>query len=201
MLEARNKVLMITSPTPSVGKSFVSSNLAAVIAQTGQRVLLIDADMRRGYLHTLFGMAPRHGLSDALASGLSLAEISNRTEQKNLHFISAGFSAPNPSELLMHDNFSRLLREAEKLYDFIIIDTPPVLAVTDAVLVAQQSGTNLLVARFGLSTSSQIDASKRRLAQNGVLLKGVILNAVKRKASTSPYDSGAYGYYTYTQQA
>ena len=71
----------------------------------------------------------------------------------------------------------------------------------EAVLVAQQSGTNLLVARFGLSTSSQIDASKRRLAQNGVLLKGVILNAVKRKASTSPYDSGAYGYYTYTQQA
>jgi tyrosine-protein kinase Etk/Wzc len=201
MLEARNKVLMITSPTPAVGKSFVSSNLAAVIAQTGQRVLLIDADMRRGYLHTLFGMAPRNGLSDALATGLSLADITNRTELKNLHFISAGFSAPNPSELLMHDNFSRLLREAEKLYDFIIIDTPPVLAVTDAVLVAQQAGTNLLVARFGLSTSSQIDASKRRLGQNGVVLKGVILNAVKRKASTSPYDSGAYGYYTYTQQA
>ncbi len=201
MLEARNKVLMITSPTPAVGKSFVSSNLAAVIAQTGQRVLLIDADMRRGYLHTLFGMAPRNGLSDALASGLSLAEITNRTEVKNLHFISAGFSAPNPSELLMHENFSRLLKEAERLYDFIVIDTPPVLAVTDAVLVAQQAGTNLLVARFGLSTSSQIDASKRRLAQNGVLLKGVILNAVKRKASTSPYDSGAYGYYTYTQQA
>src|SRR3546814_2395668 len=124
MREARNKVLMITSPTPSVGKSFVSSNLAAVIAQTGQRVLLIDADMRRGYLHTLFGMAPRHGLSDALASGLNLAEITNRTEQKNLHFISAGFSVPNPSELLMQDNFSRLLRDAEKLYDFIIIDTP-----------------------------------------------------------------------------
>ena len=106
MLEARNKVLMITSPTPAVGKSFVSSNLAAVIAQTGQRVLLIDADMRRGYLHTLFGMAPRNGLSDALASGLSLAEITNRTEVKNLHFISAGFSAPNPSELLMHENFA-----------------------------------------------------------------------------------------------
>ena len=201
MLEARNNVLMITSPTPSVGKSFVSSNLAAVIAQTGQRVLLIDADMRRGYLHALFGMSPRNGLSDALASGLSLAQVTNRTEQKNLHFIPAGFTAPNPSELLMHDNFSRLLREAEKLYDFIIIDTPPALAVTDAVLVAQQAGTSLLVARFGLSTSAQIDAAKRRLAQNGVLLKGVILNAVKRKASTSPYDSGAYGYYSYTQKA
>ncbi len=201
MLEARNNVLTITSPTPSVGKSFVSSNLAAVIAQTGQRVLLIDADMRRGYLHTLFGMSPRNGLSDALASGLSLAQVTNRTEQKNLHFIPAGFTAPNPSELLMHDNFSRLLREAEKLYDFIIIDTPPALAVTDAVLVAQQAGTSLLVARFGLSTSAQIDAAKRRLAQNGVLLKGVILNAVKRKASTSPYDSGAYGYYSYTQKA
>ncbi|MBE7377030.1 polysaccharide biosynthesis tyrosine autokinase [Pseudomonas lopnurensis] len=201
MLEARNNVLMITSPTPSVGKSFVSSNLAAVIAQTGQRVLLIDADMRRGYLHTLFGMSPRNGLSDALASGLSLAQIINRTEQQNLHFIPAGFAAPNPSELLMHDNFAKLLKEAEKLYDFVIIDTPPALAVTDAVLVAQQAGTNLLVARFGLSTSAQIEAAKRRLAQNGVLLKGVILNAVRRKASTSPYDSGAYGYYSYTPKA
>ena len=86
MLEARNKVLMITSPTPAVGKSFVSSNLAAVIAQTGQRVLLIDADMRRGYLHTLFGMAPRNGLSDALASGLSGGDHQpHRGEEPALH--------------------------------------------------------------------------------------------------------------------
>ncbi|MCQ4313468.1 polysaccharide biosynthesis tyrosine autokinase [Pseudomonas stutzeri] len=201
MLETRNPVLVITSPTPSVGKSFVASNLASVIAQAGQRVLLIDADMRRGYIASMFGMAPRNGLSDALASGLRLAAVTNKTDQTNLHFIARGFSAPNPSELLMHDNFARLLKEAEREYDFIIIDTPPVLAVTDAVLVAQLAGTSLLVARYGLSTASQIEASKRRLAQNGVLLKGTILNGVKRKASSTAYETGAYGYYSYSQKA
>ena len=201
MLEARNQVLVITSPTPSVGKSFVASNLASVIAQAGQRVLLIDADMRRGYIASMFGMAPRSGLSDALASGLHLAAVINKTDQANLHFIARGFSAPNPSELLMHDNFAKLLKEAERAYDFIIIDTPPVLAVTDAVLVAQLAGTSLLVARYGLSTASQIEASKRRLAQNGVLLKGTILNGVKRKASSTAYETGAYGYYSYSQKA
>jgi tyrosine-protein kinase Etk/Wzc len=194
-------VLVITSPTPSVGKSFVASNLASVIAQAGQRVLLIDADMRRGYIASMFGMAPRSGLSDALASGLHLAAVINKTDQANLHFIARGFSAPNPSELLMHDNFAKLLKEAERAYDFIIIDTPPVLAVTDAVLVAQLAGTSLLVARYGLSTASQIEASKRRLAQNGVLLKGTILNGVKRKASSTAYETGAYGYYSYSQKA
>jgi len=201
MLEARNQVLVVTSPTPSVGKSFVSSNLASVIAQAGQRVLLIDADMRRGYLAGVFGMAPRNGLSDALVSGLRLAAVINKTDQANLHFVSSGCSAPNPSELLMHDNFAKLLKEAEREYDFVIIDTPPVLAVTDAVLVAQQAGTCLLVARYGLSTASQIEASKRRLAQNGVLLKGAILNGVKRKASSTAYETGAYGYYSYSQKA
>ncbi|MCQ4306384.1 polysaccharide biosynthesis tyrosine autokinase [Pseudomonas stutzeri] len=201
MLEARNQVLVVTSPTPSVGKSFVSSNLASVIAQAGQRVLLIDADMRRGYLAGVFGMAPRSGLSDALVSGLRLAAVINKTDQANLHFVASGCSAPNPSELLMHDNFAKLLKEAEREYDFVIIDTPPVLAVTDAVLVAQQAGTCLLVARYGLSTASQIEASKRRLAQNGVLLKGAILNGVKRKASSTAYETGAYGYYSYSQKA
>jgi len=201
MLEARNQVLVITSPTPSVGKSFVASNLASVIAQAGQRVLLIDADMRRGYLAGMFGMAPRNGLSDALASGLPLAAVVNKTDQANLHFVASGHSAPNPSELLMHENFARLLKDAERDYDFIIVDTPPVLAVTDAVLVAQQAGTCLLVARYGLSTAGQIEASKRRLAQNGVMLKGAILNGVKRRASSSAYETGAYGYYSYSQKA
>jgi tyrosine-protein kinase Etk/Wzc len=200
MLEARNQVLVITSPTPLVGKSFVAANLASVIAQAGQRVLLIDADMRRGYLAGVFGMAPRNGLSEALAGGLHLAAVTNKTDQANLHFISSGGSAPNPSELLMHDNFSKLLKEAERIYDFVIVDTPPVLAVTDAVLVAQLAGTCLLVARYGLSTAGQIEAAKRRLAQNGVLLKGAILNGVKRKASSNAYETGTYGYYSYSQK-
>lgn len=194
MLEARNNVLMISSPTPGVGKSFVSSNLAVIIAQTGKRVLLIDADMRKGYLHKLFNLTPKHGLSDTLAARLTSKEVINHTEVRNLDFISCGFAAPNPSELLMHDNFNKLITDLSPLYDLVIVDTPPILAVTDATLVGRQSGTCLLVTRFGLSTAKEIEACKRRLMHNGILIKGAIFNGVLRKASTADYDCAAYGY-------
>jgi tyrosine-protein kinase Etk/Wzc len=194
MLEARNNVLMISSPTPASGKSFVSSNLAVIIAQTGKRVLLIDADMRKGYLHKIFGLQPKHGLSDTLANRLPSKEVINYTEVANLDLISCGFAAPNPSELLMHDNFNKLLSDLAPLYDLVIVDTPPILAVTDATLVGRQAGTCLLVTRFGLSTVKEIEACKRRLGQNGVVIKGAIFNGVLRKASTAAYDCAAYGY-------
>ncbi|WP_296248900.1 polysaccharide biosynthesis tyrosine autokinase [Pseudomonas sp. UBA4194] len=194
MMEARNNVLMITSAMPGAGKSFVSANLAVIIAQAGRRVLLIDADMRKGHLHKAFGLQPKHGLSDALAARVGNTDVINSTGVDNLHFISCGFAAPNPSELLMHDNFSKLLRDLSPHYDLVIIDTPPVIAVTDASLVGRQAGTTLLVARFGKSTVKEIEVSKRRLAQNGVLVKGAIFNGVIRKASTAEYDCAAYGY-------
>ncbi|MDB6142643.1 MAG: protein-tyrosine kinase [Pseudomonas sp.] len=194
MLEARNNVLMISSPTPASGKSFVSSNLAVIIAQTGKRVLLIDADMRKGYLHKIFGLQPKHGLSDTLAARLTSKEVINATEVANLDLISCGFAAPNPSELLMHDNFNKLISDLAPLYDLVIVDTPPILAVTDATLVGRQAGTCLLVTRFGLSTVKEIEACKRRLGQNGVVIKGAIFNGVLRKASTAAYDCAAYGY-------
>ncbi len=196
MLESRNNILMITSPTPGVGKSFVCANLAVIIAQTGKKVLLIDADMRKGYLHKSFGLspAPAHGLSDALANRVTTQEVINATSVDNLDLIACGFAAPNPSELLMHDNFNKLLRELTPHYDLVIIDTPPIMAVTDASLVGRQAGTTLLVARFGQSSVKEIETSKRRLAQNGVLIKGAIFNATIRKASTADYDCAAYGY-------
>lgn len=194
MLESRNNILMITSPTPGVGKSFVCANLAVIIAQTGKKVLLIDADMRKGYLHKSFGLSPAHGLSDALANRVSTQEVINATSVDNLDLIACGFAAPNPSELLMHDNFNKLLRELTPHYDLVIIDTPPIMAVTDASLVGRQAGTTLLVARFGQSSVKEIETSKRRLAQNGVLIKGAIFNATIRKASTADYDCAAYGY-------
>ncbi|MGY4491010.1 polysaccharide biosynthesis tyrosine autokinase [Pseudomonas sp. TE3610] len=194
MLEARNNILMISSPSPAVGKSFVSANLAVIIAQTGKKVLLIDADMRKGYLHKVLGLQPRHGLSDALAARLSNREVINGTAVDNLHFISCGFAAPNPSELLMHDNFHKLLRELSPKYDLVLIDTPPIMAVTDAALVGRQAGTTLLVARFGKSSAKEVESAKRRLAQNGVLVKGAIFNGIERKASTAEYDCSAYDY-------
>jgi len=194
-LEAKNNILMISGPSPAVGKSFVSCNLAAIIAQTGQKVLLVDADMRKGYLNKLFRMDVSNGLSDLLAGKIDLATATHSTEVENLHVITRGQIPPNPSELLMHSNFTQFLEKISSQYDLVIIDTPPILAVTDAALVGRQAGTSLIVARFGVNAAKEIQVTKRRFEQNGIVIKGAIFNAVERKASA--YGYGSYSYYQY----
>ena len=194
-LEAKNNILMISGPSPAVGKSFVSCNLAAIIAQTGQKVLLVDADMRKGYLNKLFRMDVNNGLSDLLAGKVDLNTATHATEVDNLHVITRGQIPPNPSELLMHSNFTQFLEQVSSQYDLVIIDTPPILAVTDAALVGRQAGTSLIVTRFGVNAAKEIQVTKRRFEQNGIVVKGAIFNAVERKASA--YGYGSYSYYQY----
>ncbi|VVP60447.1 Tyrosine-protein kinase wzc [Pseudomonas fluorescens] len=194
-MEAKNNILMISGPSPSVGKSFVSCNLATIIAQTGQKVLLVDADMRKGYLNKLFRKDVSNGLSDLLAGKIDLNTATHATEVDNLHVITRGQIPPNPSELLMHSNFTQFLENVSKLYDLVIIDTPPILAVTDAALVGRQAGTSLIVTRFGVNAAKEILVTKRRFEQNGIVIKGAIFNAVERKASA--YGYGNYSYYQY----
>ncbi|MQT75611.1 MULTISPECIES: polysaccharide biosynthesis tyrosine autokinase [Pseudomonas] len=196
MLEANNNRLMISGPSPQVGKTFVSANLAAVVAQTGVRVLLVDVDMRKGYLHKVLGAPTENGLSDLLVKRCDLSTAIHKTEIENFEFIGRGQIPPNPSELLMHANFSDFLEEVSSLYDLIILDTPPLLAVTDAAIVGRQSGTNLIVTRFGLNPAREVELTIRRFAQNGISLKGAIFNGVERRASAK-YGYGAYGYYHY----
>ncbi len=197
MIEAKNNILMITGPSPAVGKSFVTSNLAAVIAQSGKKVLLIDADMRKGYLHKVMRCQGEKGLSDILSGRITLFDAIQKTQLNNLHVITHGQLPPNPSELLMHENFSRFVKEISSMYDLVIFDTPPILAVTDAALVGSQAGTTLMVTRYGMNGVKEIEFAKRRLEQNGILVKGVIFNAVVRKASTY----SEYGYYQYEYQS
>ncbi|WP_223533120.1 polysaccharide biosynthesis tyrosine autokinase [Pseudomonas sp. BF-R-30] len=194
-LEAKNNILMISGPSPAVGKSFVSCNLAAIIAQTGQKVLLVDADMRKGYLNKMFRMDVSNGLSDLLAGKIDLNKATHSTEVDNLHVITRGQIPPNPSELLMHSNFTQFLEQVSSQYDLVIIDTPPILAVTDAALVGRQAGTSLIVTRFGVNAAKEIAVTKRRFEQNGIVVKGAIFNAVERKASA--YGYGSYSYYQY----
>lgn len=196
MLEANNNRLMISGPSPKVGKSFVSSNLAAVIAQSGQRVLLVDVDMRKGYIHKMFGIPVENGLSDLLAKRCDLETAIHKTEIENLDVIGRGQIPPNPSELLMHKNFSEFLEQISARYDQVILDTPPFLAVTDAAIVGRQSGTNLIVTRFELNPAREIELTMRRFSQNGIELKGAIFNGVEKRASAK-YGYGAYGYYNY----
>jgi tyrosine-protein kinase Etk/Wzc len=194
-METRNNLLMIAGPSPGVGKSFVCSNLAVTIAQAGQRVLLIDADMRRGSLHRLLGVRAEDGLSELISGQIPLEDAIRRVAgTENLSFISRGRIPPNPSELLMHANFGSLLHQLGSRYDLVIIDTPPVLAVTDAAVIGQHAGTSLLVVRYGQNQSREIAMAKQRLEQNGVELKGAIVNGVQKGSARSA------GHYVYSYE-
>ena len=191
MMDADNNVLMVAGPSPSVGKSFVSANLAAVLAKAGQKILLVDADMRKGHLHRFFKAPHNIGLSDFLSGQSVKEDIIYQTDDQKLHFIPRGKAPPNPSELLMHERFSSLMAELSAEYDLILVDTPPILAVTDAAIIGQLAGSSLLVARYGLNSVKEVDAALTRFAQNNVEIKGAILNCMERRASNE------YGYYAY----
>lgn len=193
-LDSTNNRVMISGPSPQVGKTFVSSNLAAVMALSGQRVVLIDADMRKGHLHKTLNTPISNGLSDLLVKRCTLEQAINKVEVDNLHFISRGQVPPNPSELLMHANFRELLAELSERYDLVIIDTPPLLAVTDAAIVGREAGISLIVTRFGVNPAKEIELTIRRFAQNGIELKGAVFNGVEKRAA-SYY--GGTGYYNY----
>ncbi|WP_104203648.1 polysaccharide biosynthesis tyrosine autokinase [Billgrantia saliphila] len=193
MLEASDNRLMITGPSPNIGKSFISVNLGAVIAQGGQRVVILDADMRKGHVHTAFNADSKGGLSEVLADKAELDEVIRQSPINGLSYVARGKAPPNPAELLMGERFARLLEALSERFDLVVVDTPPVLAVTDAAVVGHHCGTTLMVARFGLNPPREIDVAIRRLEGSGIQVKGGILNAIERKAATSY----GYGYYHY----
>lgn len=198
MMEAGNNVLMISGASPNAGKTFVTTNLAAVIAQSGQRVLFIDADMRKGYAHQIFQQGTEHGLSDIL-SGKSTVEQGIKTVSNGgFDFISRGVNPPNPAELLMHQRFQKLIEWASQHYDLVLVDTPPILAVTDAAIIGRYAGTTLLVARFEQNTAKEMEVSVRRFEQSGITIKGCILNGVVKKASS--YYGYGYSHYGYSYE-
>ncbi|MDF6626752.1 polysaccharide biosynthesis tyrosine autokinase [Escherichia coli] len=196
MMEARNNILMISSASPNAGKTFVSTNLAAVISQTGKKVLLIDTDMRKGYTHKLFNVNNDHGLSDFLSGKNDINKTIKTIDVAGFDFIPRGIVPPNPAELLMHKRFGELLKWANENYDLVILDTPPILAVTDAAIIGNYSGTTLLVARFELNSPKEIEVSIKRFEQSGVHIKGCILNGMIKKASS--YYSYGYSHYGYS---
>ncbi len=193
MMQARNNVLMLTGVSPSIGKTFVCANLAAVISQTHKRVLLIDCDMRKGYTHELLGTDNVNGLSDILIGKGDITSCAKPTSIPNFDLVPRGQIPPNPSELLMSERFGELMAWASAHYDLVLIDTPPILAVTDAAIVGRHVGTTLMVARYAVNTLKEVETSLGRFEQNGIQVKGVILNSIFRRASG--YQD--YGYYEY----
>ncbi|ANO29202.1 TPA: polysaccharide biosynthesis tyrosine autokinase [Escherichia coli] len=196
MMEAKNNVLMISGASPNAGKTFISTNLAAIIASTGKKILFIDADLRKGYVHKMLGFSESAGLSNILSGQKKIEDVVTTVKNAGFDYISRGNIPPNPAELLTHPRFENLLTWATNNYELVIIDTPPILAVTDAAIIGKYAGTTLLVARFESNTVKEILVSIKRFEQSGIAIKGCILNGVVRKASS--YYSYGYNHYGYS---
>ncbi|GGY06507.1 protein tyrosine kinase [Litchfieldella qijiaojingensis] len=194
MLEAKNNCIMITGPSPEIGKSFITINLGTICAQAGLKVLIIDADMRKGHIHNAFRHASEGGLSELLSGELEWQNAIRQTEIDGLFYVSRGKIPPNPSELLMQERFGNFLEGFSPEYDLVLIDTPPILAVTDAAIVGKRVGASLMVARFQLNPPREVSIALRRLETSGVEVKGCILNAMEKKSSVRY----GYGYYNYS---
>jgi tyrosine-protein kinase Etk/Wzc len=202
MLDAPNNLVLIIGATPAIGKSFTSANFAAVLGAGGKRVLLVDADMRKGHIHKFFGLSRGHGLSELIAGSQPLAQVLHKSVSAQVDLITTGTLPPNPAELLMSPTTMQLLQTLASQYDIVLIDTPPVLAVSDTQVLAPQVGTVFLVARAEVSTLGELQESAKRLKQSGVAVRGVIFNDVNTAKRRYGYGTG-YGYkysrYRYTQ--
>jgi len=190
----RNNVIMITSSTPGAGKSFLSANLAAVQAAGGKRVLLIDADMRMGNMHASFAPSAGPGLRELL-NGDAFDDVVRRDVMDGVDLISRGGDSLNPADILMSGRLSELIHAVSMRYDCVVIDTPPVLAVTDATLIGRQAGTTLFVVRHGRHSVAEVHEALSRLQKGGVSVSGVLFTDVPADRST--YGSGygtSYGY-------
>lgn len=191
--DASNNVVMLTGSRQDAGKSFLSVNLAALVAAGQRRVLMIDADMRRGAVHAHFGLRHQPGLADALM-GENFDAVVTRDVLPGLDVMPRGTVPPDPAELLMSERFRMLLDHFSHRYDMVIIDTPPVLEVTDATLLGRYAGITLLVVRHGRHPPGEIGETVRRLASGGVALRGVLLTDVPKPPLR--LGTGYSGYYT-----
>ncbi|QAA32013.1 CpsD/CapB family tyrosine-protein kinase [Clostridium manihotivorum] len=193
-LDEKMRVIVITSSSPSEGKSTVISNLASSMAQAGKKVLLIDCDFRRPTVHKKFGIPNSKGLANIIIGENKIEECLKSTEIKNLYILTCGTLPPNPSELLGSKAMTKYLNEFKEIFDVVLIDAPPVLAVTDAQILSVNADGTLLVASYGKTEKKAIIKSKEMLDKVGSKLIGVVLNMVPSKANEYYY-SKYYGYY------
>ncbi len=192
---AHNNVIGILGVAPGVGKSFVSANLAYLLAAAGKRVLLVDTDLRKGTLHKYFAMSTSPGLSEVLGKQKAQSEAVRNTQHTNLDLISRGAYPKNPAELLMSEHFKALIEEQSKQYDVVLFDTAPVLLVTDAVLVASLAATNFLMMGASAHSPSDVELVMKRLNNANIHVNGSIFNFHKEQSNNYYY--GKYYNYSY----
>ena len=192
MLDAPSKAIVVTSAAPQAGKSFISTNLAVLAAEAGQRVCLVDADLRRGQLRRYFDLPRKQpGLAQVLAGGITLDDALVQTPQERLSVLPTGPYPPNPAELLMRRELSELVTTLDAGFDLVIFDAPPVLAVTDPVIIGRVTGTSIFIARHDRTPPGEVEAVKKTFQAAGLRLAGAVLNGFDpRKARAT----GNYGY-------
>ncbi|MCY1219411.1 Tyrosine-protein kinase wzc [compost metagenome] len=206
LMESGNNRVLITGATPGVGKSFVSGNFAVIMAQAGKRVLLIDADLRKGHLQKAFGLPRKGGLAEVLAGDLTPEQAIHVQVIPNLDVLTTGAYPFNPANMMLSAALGELLNDFSERYDLVVIDSPPVLVAADAAAVAAHAGAVLLVARDNLTQLGELNESIKRLAHAGQQVNGVVFNGMdlsRRHYGSYGYKYGGYRYteYKYKEEA
>lgn len=186
------QTIALTSCTPNEGKSTTIANLAVVLTQAGKSVLLIDCDMRNPTVHKNFNLSNKVGLSSCISMGIALSDAVQKTSIEGLYALTGGVIPPNPSELLGSEQMKNVLQRAKEQYDYVLIDTPPVMPVTDALIVSRfVDGMILVIASAEIKVEMARDV-KNQLVNAGANILGVVLNKVR-----SEHHGYGYGYYYY----
>ena len=186
------KSILVTSSVPGEGKSFISSNLAVAFAQTNMNVLIIDCDLRKGRLHKIFGVDNSKGLSNLLVE-FDLDNISKyikETKAKNVHIIPTGLMPPNPLEMLSSKRFNKLLKALETEFDLVILDSPPVNIVSDAVVLSKNVSKSVVVSAAKKTTLKQLELTTKQIENASGVKPGVVLN--NKKLKTKEYYNKYY---------
>ncbi len=195
--DSPRKVITFSGTSPGVGKSFLSANMAHILAASDQRVLVIDADMRRGHLHRYFGLEQKPGLSQLLTGQHNLDAVIRRgVDGSTVDFMPSGPYPPGVFELIVSSRFKEIVDECASRYDYVILDVPPVLAVAEGILIARLASANFLVVKAGAQTEREVQLSLERMRQNGVRLLGFVFNNLTPRAATATFGRyyGGYGY-------
>ena len=202
LMDASHNSLLITGSSPGLGKSFISKNLGAVLANAGQRIVIIDADLRKGHINKEFGLRREIGVSEYVAGSVKLEDIVKPTSVPNLWVVTTGQIPPNPSELLMHQRFEQLLEQLGQQFDTLIVDAPPILAVSDAAIIGRMTGATLMVARAGRHPIAELEQSVKRLNHAGVQVKGFVFNDLNTDRQRYRYGYKGYVYrYSYKEKS
>lgn len=198
LMDAPHNSLLITGSSPGLGKSFISKNLGAVLANAGQRIVIIDADLRKGHINKEFGLRRETGVSEYVVGSVKLEDIVKPTSVPNLWVVTTGQIPPNPSELLMHQRFAQMLEHLGQQFDTLIVDAPPILAVSDAAVIGRLTGATLMVARAGRHPIAELEQSVKRLNHAGVQVKGFVFNDLNTDRQRYRYGYKGYVYsYSY----